>query len=299
MEIQKEWTGREAIAHLAETYQQLYLRPGEEGRAAYRDIVRKGASAESKDLSHFRGHRENRLAYEETPAGEVLVLTLHERADFELFLQIMANRCEPCAIPPTQGASILDGVVNWPKIRQHRAEFLLSEQQAGNPLPDWPAEFRRFTADKRNYTDALLVLSVGPYSGIAAERVNMTEQEWLARSMTIRRVHECTHFLCRRLWPEKIDPIWDELVADAAGLYDAFGRFDLPMAELFLGVGPEGYTGGRLQNYAEGADLDALAGRVHQTLTAFDALLAENGGASGFDAATALEAQKERLWDGA
>lgn len=65
------------------------------------------------------------------------------------------RRCEPKPIPATQGASILDGVINWTKIRAHRAAFLLSESLKGNPAPDWGAEFRRFTADKRNYQNSL------------------------------------------------------------------------------------------------------------------------------------------------
>ena len=31
---------------------------------------------------------------------------------------------------------------------------------------------------------------------------HMTEAEWLAASHLIRKAHECTHFICRRLYPE-------------------------------------------------------------------------------------------------
>ena len=33
--------------------------------------------------------------------------------DDEKELRIMANRCEMVEIPKTQGASIIDGVINW------------------------------------------------------------------------------------------------------------------------------------------------------------------------------------------
>ena len=97
--------------------------------------------------------------------------------------------------------------------------------------PDWNAEFRRFTADKSNYQDTLIVLSAGPYSNVAAADAKMPEEEWLEKSIIIRQYHECTHVICRKRWPDKIDAVWDELVADAIGIYAAYGRFDAGLEE--------------------------------------------------------------------
>lgn len=296
-----EWSGeccgKAAIERLAEVYQQLYLQPDEAGEAEYHRIVRTGAEANQKCLAHFHGDERDRLYREETPAGSVLVLTLHVRADFELFLQIMANRCVPREIPATQGAAILDGVVNWQRIRRHQEEFFQQEITAGNLLPDWPSEFKRFTADKRNYKDALIVLSIGPYSGIPAERLGLDPEEWTERSHVIRLVHECTHFVCRRLYPGKIDAVWDELVADAVGIYAAFGAFDLSMEEVFLGIAEGRYMGGRLKNYTGDADPDALAEIVHSTLLRIGRVFDEHSEDIPYDIAIALEEQKEKLWN--
>ena len=73
---------------LAEIYPQLYLTPGEEGAELYREIVRKGVDAPSHSLAHFRGSSLDELTTETTPAGDVQVVTLGDRQDFELFLQI-------------------------------------------------------------------------------------------------------------------------------------------------------------------------------------------------------------------
>ena len=292
-----ELRGKAAIEHLAEVYQQLYLRPDETGAAEYHRIVRTGAEANQKSLAHFHGDERDRLYREETPAGSVLVLTLYMRADFELFLQIMANRCVPQEIPATQGAAILDGVVNWQRIRRHQEAFFQQEIAAGNLFPDWPSEFKRFTADKRNCKDALIVLSVGPYSGIPAERLGLDLEEWTERSHVIRRVHECTHFVCRRLYPGKIDAVWDELVADSVGIYAAFGAFDLSMEEVFLGIAEGRYVGGRLKNYAGDADPDALAKIAHSTLLRIGEVFGEHPKDSPYDIAIALEEQKEKLWN--
>ena len=107
---------------LAEIYPQLYLTPGEEGAKLWSGIVGKGLSAPSSSLDHFHGSPQDSVNLEKTPAGSVMAVTLGDRQDFELFLQIMANKCVPSAIPATQGASILDGVINWQKIRDHEKE---------------------------------------------------------------------------------------------------------------------------------------------------------------------------------
>ena len=288
--------GKGVLTELAKTYPQLYLTPGEAGAEQYKRIVRLGEDAPVHSLSHFHGHDADSLTIETTPAGSVQVITLNDRGDFELFLHIMAYRCVPTAIPPTQGASILDGVINWRRIRAHHDAFMKTNVSPAQ----WPAEFKRFTADKSNYTDALIVLSVGPYSAIPAERVGRTESQWLIDSGIIRRFHECTHFICRRLFPSQKDAVWDELVADAVGLYAAYGRYDRKKAELFLGIDGNRYVGGRLENYVtDGADkterLNALASRVHRALERIEKTTAEAGAIDPFELAVRLESQ-QKFW---
>ena len=277
---------------LAEVYPQLYLTPGKEGARLWQGIVRRGEKAPSDSLGHFHGDPRDSVTVENTPAGPVQVVTLGDRRDFELFLQIMAFKCVPAAIPATQGASILDGVVNWTRIRARREEYL----RGGGPEDGWPAEFRSFTSNRRNYTDALIVLSTGPYSAVPAPAAGMGEDEWLRASLQIRKAHECTHFICRRMFPEKIDPVWDELVADAAGLFAALGRYELKLACLFLGVSENGYTGGRLENYAGERDLAALAGKVYRTLRYLDERIRSMNPASPSDLAVMLEKDYDSVW---
>ena len=287
--------GRDVLSALAAIYPQLNLCPGEESAEAYKRIVQYGEAAPVCDLHRFLGDERDSCAIETTPAGEVQVITLHQRPDFERFLQIMAFRCREKEIPATQGASILDGVINWTKIRSRKAAFFAS----GGSEEDWPAEFRRFTADKRSYTDALIVLSDGPYSAVSAGSMGLEEQEWLAYSHEIRKAHECTHFICRRLFPEKIDPVWDEIVADAVGLFAAFGRYEAETAARFLGVSREGYTGGRLENYVskEGGEiqlnLDLAAKKVYNVLYRLQDVIVSCGVAEPYPLAIRLEEEIE------
>ena len=294
-------SGKDVLPYLAQTYQQLYLKPGEEGALLYPGIVQKGQDAPERDLSHFRMNEKDCLEWVDTPAGKVQVLTLHERVDFELFLQIMTNKCVPYEVPATQGASILDGLINWQKIREHKEDWMKGQLLGGKALLEWPEEFRRFTSERKNYKDVLILLSVGPYSNIKAEAFGLDGQVWLDRSYTIRKYHECTHFICRRIFPEKIDAVWDEIVADAVSIVAAFGRFDPAMEEVFFGINESGYIGGRLENYVEDKDaLDALAARIHSVIARVAGLY-ETGRKAGqitdpFDLAIMLEEKQEEWW---
>lgn len=288
--------GREVLPFLAEQYKQLYIPPSEDALEAYRDVVLSGGEPEHHSLSHFLMHAEDSAVYEETPVGPVLSVTLHERKDFETFLHIIANKCQPVKIPASQGASTLDGLISWPKIEAHKQAFLAQAEADGIRNPDWDSEFARFTSVKSNYTDAMLVLSAGPYSAVNGAEFGISEEQWIRDSVTIRRFHELNHFICRKLWPEKISAVWDELVADAVGLYAAYGRYDIAMAERFLGIRDGSYTGGRLENYVEEAapakkqdTLNRLARKIHPILECFAEIIGSHPGLHPFELIPLLE----------
>ena len=290
------FSGRNVIPALAEIFQQLYLKPGEEGEALYQNIVSKGKDAPTKDLSHFKMNDKDTCGFEKTPAGPVRIVTLHERADFEMFLQIMGEKCVPVKIPATQGAEIIDGIVNHSKIQAHKDQFYAENPNAG--FFGWADELKKFQEDKRNYTEAMIILSAGAYSGIPASAAGFSEEEWIDLSMSIRKYHECTHFVCRRLFPDKISAVWDELVADTIGLYGTFGRFEPDMADLFLGISNGRYSGGRLENYVKDRSEDKmseLAEKIHSIFMSFREICESNSGLAPFDMAVLLEKQQDVL----
>jgi len=265
------------IAALAKEFPQLYLAPGEEGARQYPEVVRRGRLPERRELAHFHGSPADDCRTVDTPAGAVRAVTLGDRRDFETFLQIMGRRCVPEEIPPTQGAEIIEGIVNRGKIERHREAFYRAAQAAGQPEPgilEWLEEHQRFTADKANYTEALIVLSVGPYSAVPAEQAAeclgaaLTGEAWLDLSHTIRLYHECGHFVCRRRFHGEADAVADELAADAVGIFAAIGRYDRPLAERFLGIRGGKYAGGRLENYTD--DPAGLLPAIDAMLTALE-----------------------------
>lgn len=303
------------IEKLAGIYQQLYIEPGEGAREKYDRIVKFGEEITNGSLSHFKTDERDSLTYEDTPAGKVCVITIYDRDDFVTFLRIMADRCAMADIPDTQGASIISGVINWSKIRANEARFIEEEKKKGNLSPDCLSEFKRFISDKSNYLDTLIVLSVGPYSGISVSGINdhlkstgskkhpLSEEEWVRLSDTIRRYHECAHFICHRKYPEKKDAIWDELVADATGMIAAFGRFDAGMGKLFLGIKGDTYSGGRLENYVTDVMdqdkehiLNDLSQKISVVFSAFEDKLSVTPYTDPFEAAIILEDSMDELW---
>lgn len=293
----------ECIKELAAVYPQLYLDPDRCGIEEYRSVVLAGAVPDIEDLSHFETDERDRIEKIATPAGEAAVVTLYKRQDFEVFIRcMMAAKDGPeKAVPATMGASTI-ACFNWPRIKAHREEFFRTQREAGVEDPDWGAEFARFREVKENYMDMLIVLSRGPYSNIAAGNVSpeMSDDEWLEKSDSIRKYHELTHFVCRKLYPDMIDAVWDELAADAAGLYAAYGCYDencRRLEEIFLGISEGRYSGGRLENYIkEGEDIDQLASRAGSALKAFASELESFRPADIFGLMVHLEEMKEDLW---
>ncbi len=279
------------IEDLAEVYPQLYLDPDREEKEAYRAVVLQGEMPESQSLAHFQQSLMDNAENVDTPAGAVQVVSLRNRRDYEVFVRCMmaAKEGPRASIPATQGASTLI-TFNWPRIREHKKAYMEEQRAAGNLSPDWNAEFQRFTSVRENFMDMLVVLSCGPYSGLTAEQVGQPEETWTQTSLAIRKYHELTHVICRKQYPDQIEAVWDELVADAIGIYGALGRYDAPLEKRFLGISDGHYIGGRLENYTDSAP--ALAGMISRTLDRFVQIFEEHPGAGTFEMIPILQAQQ-------
>ena len=242
---------------LSRRYPQLLLpvRTGMRDTPEYKAAVLEGNRPAGEP--DFTMQAADTLTVVDTPVGPAEVLYLADRGDFEHALRALAYRCEPVEILPSVGASTIRGLINWEKIRRHKSEYLLSNGT------DWDAEFERFAADKANYLDSLLLLSGGEYSAVPAAEVGMEPEAWCEKSLTIRKYHELTHFVCRGLRPEDVDAVRDEILADLIGLAAAFGRYDPALARRFLGI-ESGVCrpGGRLSHYTTPEELPAAVQRA-------------------------------------
>lgn len=260
------------LSGLAADYPLLYLNPDTDKQESYRRVVLKGEDPEVKSLDHYAGSPVDQDEIFDTPAGPVRVVTLGNRRDFELVMRgFMAAKDGPLVpVPESQGAATLTAF-NWPRIHAYLEQF---------PLEEKAAQFKRFISVRENYLDMLIILSRGPYSNAPASAAGCSEEEWLELSDTIRRYHELTHVICRRMYPDDIDPVRDEMVADAVGLYAAYGDFDPEMEKLFLGIRGDKYIGGRLENYTKEAE--KIAGLISTELDLYKGMIDAHKGADPF-----------------
>ena len=254
-------TGPLALQELARRYPQLYVAPAEGAQDAHCMAGSRGIAPQGADLSHFEGSPLDELREVCTPAGPVEVLFLERRRDFETFLQIVGHKSAPVPIAPTVGAITYRGLADWGKVADARVAYLA----AGGT--DWGAEFSRLAKEPGAFRSELVVVSEGPYSNVPAEETPYAPDVWLRASREIRLHHECAHVVCRRIMPDDVLPVWDEVTADVVGLLTATGGYDAALAARFLGVASYGYRGGRLAEYLDDeqlAKIDEIAAEVHE-----------------------------------
>ncbi len=236
---------------------ELPIREGISREPAYRAATLRGQRPvssegvrppEGRPTVHFEDPAGIEIAIHPTLAGAVPVVVARRRADFETLYRALARRNEPVAVPAAMGACLVKGLVNWDRVARHRAAW------AGSASPSealWQEELRRLARRKELYQDRVLLLSTGPYAALAASELGRGEAEWLADSLCIRRDHECFHYLTLRLFGLIRSNLLDELLADAAGLLAAYGRYRGTLALRFLGLERSGELrpGARLDVY--------------------------------------------------
>lgn len=219
------------IYDLAKAYPQIYL-PIEEGirqTEEYKNVVLRGEQSDREIMFSF--NENDKLETFDTSVGQIRIITMYDRNDFEHMALCLGNHCEPQDIPASTGAMAIFGLNNWEKVR----------------------------ADIEDYKDSIILLSSGYYSNVNNDdvnkicKLNLTKDEWINKSITIRKFHELTHFIMRKKYPDDIKPLRDEIIADSIGILSAFNSTNKDMLKVFLGLESNEYRkGGRLQNYEGG-----------------------------------------------
>jgi hypothetical protein len=197
------------------------------------------------------------LTFSDGVAGLLPLLIAGTRADFEALVRAFTERNEPHDVPASMGACFVKGLNNWDRVARHRRIWEAEHGTAGDD-DAWREELGRFAAHKARYQDRFVILSRGPYSGVAAADVGIRETEWLERSLVVRAEHESTHDLTWRLFGIVRSHATDEIIADFVGLVRAFGVYPDAIARVLLGVDrlPAFRAGGRLANYRGTPPLD-------------------------------------------
>ncbi len=203
------------------------------------------------------------LVIHPTLAGRIPVITCRSRDDFVALVRALSCRNEPEVVPPSMGACIVNGLVNWDRVARLRAR-LEQERGASFDEPAWAATLRDLAPQKALYQDRVILLSRQPYSGVPAEDLGLDDAAWQQRSVGIRREHECTHYFTLVALGSMRNHLFDELIADCAGLVRIDGRYDAALALRFLGLErfPEYRAGGRFENYLQSPPVGPAAATI-------------------------------------
>lgn len=210
-----------------------------------------------------------------SPAGRLPVLVAPERTDFVSLVQALCYRNEPHPIPASMGAVFIKGLNNWDRIRRlSKGLNLLSRVD--------------LAGQREQYQDSLIVLSEIPYSNISAREMDLSEIDWLRQSRKIRLAHEGAHYFTWRHFGRMHANMYDELIADYAGIWAVQAHFRADWFLRFIGLEnhPELQKEGRLRNYLGSPSLSRAARHCLQCilidaawqLEIFDQQLVSRGG---------------------
>lgn len=263
---------RGAVEALRDTLVQLRF-PVEAGmseRPAYQEATRRGVlPPDTIEPARFADPDGVTVTLHPTAAGRLPVVTCTARSDFELLVRAVTRRNEPQPLPQSMGACIVGGYNDWARIAALRAtweERARAEGLDGGEAA-WMREFQRVSSVRELYQDRFVILSTGPYSGVAGAAFGLDEGQWRRESHVIRLEHECAHYFTRRVFGSMRNSLLDELIADYTGLVAARGRFEPSMLLRFMGVAGDTFDpGGRLANYRGSPPLDDEAFVILQSL---------------------------------
>lgn len=221
---------------------------GVSARADYAAVLRRGILSQLPPAGHGASAVDEdgiSLSLHVTDAGRIPVITCRSRPDFQTLVQACTRRNEPAELPESMGACVVAGYNNWTRIET----AWRSAQQMGT-FGDRSAFLSHLMPFKERYQDKFIILSAGPYSSIRASTIGLDNADWLRRSLILRRTHEATHYFTKRVFGSMQNTLFDELLADYAGMIDAFGSFRATTFMRFMGIDGSGrYIGGRLANY--------------------------------------------------
>ena len=229
----------------------------------YRAATLQGKAIESIPEAtglHLESPETLRLVLLQTQAGTIPLIVATHRKDFVTLLCALAGKNEPLDIPDYLGAMMVSGLNNWDRI-----DSLKRDWKKTHPIDFtgslWAAEFQNIIKKKELYQDRFIIVSASPYSGIAADKMGLDEDEWLRLSMIIRQEHECSHYFTKRVLGSMHNNLIDELIADYSGITAALGYFRADWFLRFMGLEnfPEYIPASRIEHYCNDANLSAGA----------------------------------------
>ena len=236
-----------------DTFRQFHfpIQSGIKDHENYKKVTAKGIHPKDIDLSPTLklDDPSGINAYmHQCPAGEIPVIHVPNRIDFENIIRCIVYKNEPAEFSKAMGAIMIAGFNNWNRIDDLKNKWEINKVKQ---FPSWGMEFKfNVVPNKTLYKDRFIILSNGPYSNVKASSLGLEDEEWINYSLIIRREHECTHYFTKRFFGTMRNNMHDELLADYMGISMAKGIFISNWFLTFLGLEGKTYRkGGRIENY--------------------------------------------------
>lgn len=171
-------------------------------------------------------------------AGAIPLLIVRSRPEFLTLVRALGKRNEPVPLPDSMGALMIAGYNNWHRVGELRRAYE-AQRPEERAAPTWREAFAALNSRRELYQDRFILLSDGPYSAVPAAEMGLPEEVWRAKSLILRRDHECAHYATRRLFGSMKNHLHDELIADYAGIVAAEGHFRADWFLRFAGLDQE------------------------------------------------------------
>ncbi|MDG2030191.1 MAG: hypothetical protein P8J45_04220 [Phycisphaerales bacterium] len=264
----------------------LEVREGVSRSTQYKSGILGGELELLPDPAGFSLHGSFQVSIEGHWSGNLPVITLTDRADFEHFFQCLGNHGEPIDISPQAHALMVIGLVSPRKVHAARSlwdQGLMKDDPRVSGCANWSDAMRALDSrDKCFFRDQVLLTHVDRYAGLDSDQVGhgLTPERWLEVSRVIRLNHEFTHHATRRLFENMRLNLHDEIIADCIGFLAGLGCFDSNVFLMGLGIDPDGGArpDGRVRMYVRGLGEDEVRTVCGLTVSAARNLEAWLGG---------------------
>lgn len=198
----------------------------------YNNVAFRGFAIQEKQ-NNFMTSDNDFLIHSSFEGNPIELLYLHNRQDFERFIQIMAYRCEPVTISNKSKAFSLTEVINWGKIKVHKKEYL----KLGGT--EWKKELDSFMSNRKNYTETVIVIG----GEVEEEYEDICEKsersEKIRNYAKIRLFKQLASFISIKKAIKKKIGIENRLLNDCISLVCVTGEYDIEIAKRLIGYGKE------------------------------------------------------------
>ncbi len=263
---------------LERRYPKLLL-PVEKGMSAtelYRDVVSRGKVYRNSD-NLFITTDKDFMMHLNTRSEQIELIYLHNRADYERFIQVMAYRCEPVQIPDKSNIFVLNEVTNWDKIREYKKEYV---RLGGN---EWEKELDAFMSNRKNYTETIIVC--GPKSGEVPGYPEYSPDsiENIQFNAKIRLFQQLSSYLSSKNNLKSSDKLTNRLINDSVALILTTGQYDKDIAMSMVNIKDgECLDTDKLQKYiTEGESIETLVCKTVNLVSQFGDIFGSYSGDLG------------------